>query len=310
MNLSNIVKLHKEILDSYIKDATKDPKKALSEAYQFVKQSASMYYIKGKINPNYNKLLHSLEYLELKCLGAKNMVEFSKTIDATKDSFVSNNLLDYLVWRTRKFLMGDLGKKEIQDLYDWNFQYKCVYASEYFQQLCQQVNAKCEVMTIYPGYDFDVHLDIGISKHCFNIIEYNGKRYLVDLTLAQFFNKNENNIERLGIPELIAPTVGCYLLMTDKGKEIAYKILTDGYIELNEEVLKTYMDAFTLSFRNGLFYEQKDSNFCVPYTVADYERFLASEDSQTNYKQFQYLGRQRKPLKDPGMDFKSIKHVT
>ena len=50
---------------------------------------------------------------------------------------------------------------------------------------------------------------------------------------------------------------------TKKGIEtmnfLEEKIVKDGFVELTEHNFKHYLDGFTLSFRNGLFYEQKKS---------------------------------------------------
>ena len=305
-DLSRLAKEHTLILGSYLKNAQSDPAKAMSMAYNFIKQVAKDYYHNEKMDPSFNTLINYLRHMEVECLGKKNIVKFSKMIDLSKNSFISVNILDYIVWRTRKYLMGNVGDNTVQDLYNWNFRFKCVLAADYFKQLCQNIDIKCDVLTIYPGYDPKVKLDVGIAKHCFNIVQYNGKKYLVDITLAQFFNKNENNIERLGIPKLMAPSVGCYMLLSEKGREIAYKILSDGYVELTEEVLKIYLDSFTLFFRNGLYYEQEDSSFNVQYDINDYMLFFAGEDSQTRHEKIQCLGRQKKPLNNSQIDFKNM----
>ena len=85
--------------------------------------------------------------------------------------------------------------------------------------------------------------------------------------------------------------------------------MTDGYIELEDEVFKTYLDAFTLSFRNGLYYEENKDNIILPYSMKDYTRFLSGKDSQARHEKVKCLGRQERPLEDPNIDFKSIKYM-
>ena len=61
------------------------------------------------------------------------------------------------------------------------------------------------------------------------------------------------------------------------------------------ENLKNYLDGFTLSFRNGLYYEgQENKDFTVSYSCDDYYDFLNGLDSQVNYEDLECLGEQRK----------------
>ena len=62
------------------------------------------------------------------------------------------------------------------------------------------------------------------------------------------------------------------------------------------------MWTFTVSFRNGLYYENtNDFSFTAPYSVEDYVKFLHGENSQLNIEGEENLGYQRRPLKDPMM---------
>ena len=94
--------------------------------------------------------------------------------------------------------------------------------------------------------------------------------------------------------------------MGDKNHEkMAVELLTNGYVELNEDIFKKYMDSFALSFRNGLYYENtKDFSFTVPYTVEDYIRFLNGEDNQIKHEGRENLGFQGRPLKNPRLVFR------
>lgn len=303
-DLSKIVLEHKAVLYSYMKTVKTTPNSTISEAYSFIKQIANIYYVNNKMSQYYNSLVSLILYLEAKCLGHKNMLEFSKKIDIS-NSPDKEDLLNYIIWSARKYIMGPYVDDE-EELYNWNFQYQCVDASNYIYHLCSENGIKCQVVTIYPGYDPSAKLDIDISKHCFNVVEYNSKYYLIDITYAQFFNKSNNHLDRLGVAGLEGPNVGCYILHTPKGENIAKKILTDGYIELDEDVFKNYMDAFTLSFRNGLFYEKENSSFCIPYSVDDYKKFLSGTDSQLKHEKLKCLGRQKRPLNNLNINFKKI----
>ena len=309
-DLSKFALEHKKVLDLYVKLAETKPDIAMSNAYHFIKQVCGIYYRNNSMDKNYSALISPLTYLEATCLGSKNMIKFSKKFCAFEHPTPSkNDMLNYLIWNGRKYIMGHgIDDDDIVDLYDWHFQYQCVKASDYIYELCNDHNIKCKKVIIYPGYDSSVWVDSHLSKHCFNIIEYNDKNYLVDITYAQFFKKCDNALDRLGVVGLEGPSVGCYMSLTEKGKNIAYKILNDGYIELDEDVFKTYMDAFTLSFRNGLFYEDGNNDFCVPYSVDDYKRFLCCND-RPSLEKVKCLGKQKRPLNNPNLNFSNMRFM-
>ena len=86
-------------------------------------------------------------------------------------------------------------------------------------------------------------------------------------------------------------------MMTEQGQNIAKNLLEKGYIKLNTELFKTYMDSFTVSFRNGLYYEQtNDYSFTTNYTIEDYANFLTKKDSQIKREGIEVLGYQKRPL--------------
>lgn len=308
-NLYYTAQEHKKILDSYLKSAKRKPDETINKAYDFVKRVANIYYKNSEMDPNYNFLISALHRLESKCLGRKNLLEFSKKMNTNDYPRKQDDFFNYLVWHVRRYLMGD-GAEDVEDLFNWKFQYRCTDAASLVNLICKYdfKNLKSERATIYIGYDRSKYIDFDIDLHCFNIVEYESKRYLVDITYAQFFDKSMNHIGRMGIPKLEGPSVGYYMLLTDRSRDIAYKILTDGYIELDDEILKIYLGAFTLSFRNGLFYEDGNNNFCVPYSIKDYKKFLKGTDSQVKHEKIKCLGRQQRPLNNPSMDFKNIKH--
>lgn len=94
------------------------------------------------------------------------------------------------------------------------------------------------------------------------------------------------------------------MLMQNNGVNISKSILQDGYIVLNEDVFKTYLDAFTISFRNGLYYEEtNDFSYTTKYTIDDYIIFLNGYDSQINHEIKDTLGYQKRPLKNYQLSF-------
>ena len=300
---------HKETFNSFIATAKISPEETISNAYHFIKEISGEYYDNKKMNKHYGDLLSLLSYLEARCLGRKNMIDFSKKFYCKETPYISNmeNIIDYIIWDGRRKLMG-LNAENEEDLFDWKFQYRCVDASHVIYNLCLENGIKCRIVTIFPGFDNRGLVDSHISKHCFNIIDFKNKYYLVDITFAQFFTKMDNHIERLGVVGLEGPSVGCYMSLTEKGRKTAYKILTDGYTELTEEIFKIYMDSFSLSFRNGLFYDENDK--CgISYTIDDYLGFLYSSDSQLKHEKIKCLGRQKNPLSNPTIDFKNLHYL-
>lgn len=180
----------------------------------------------------------------------------------------------------------------------------CLNTSKYIFEYCQKNNIRCRFIEIEPGYINHSRLYEGFGCHCFCIITVNNKKYIVDCTYSQFFHLGNNLIERMGIPKIPSPKVGAYMVMEEKRKKLAEKILRDGYIELNKENLKNYLDGFTLFFRNGLYYEETDDfSYTTVYTSEDYKNFLNGKDYQTAYEDASRLGYMPRALKKPQMDF-------
>ena len=184
---------------------------------------------------------------------------------------------------------------------------KCLDASNKVKELCNELNIECYTIPIYPGYQKEANLMNGCGFHFFNIIKLGNKYYLVDTTYSQFFLIKQNHLERIGIPNSAGCKLGTFMTLNNDRKEIATKILKDGYIELDEDIFKNYLDGFTLSFRNGLYYEQtQDFSFTTEYTKDDYIRFLDGDDNQINHEEKQLLGLQKKPLSKIHLPFDKL----
>jgi hypothetical protein len=208
--------------------------------------------------------------------------------------------IEFIINETRKYLL-ELNKiKTInyEKKYKQDFCNYCQIASETIKKICDALEIKCKIINIEPGYDKEARLYNNNGFHYFNIIELNEKGYIVDLTYKQFFKQGQNCLESIGLIEFPYPVAGCFILMTEEGKEIAKNLLEKGYTRLSNESFKTYLDAFTVSFRNGLYYEQtKDYSYKTNYTAADYINFLEGTDSQTKHEGKEVLGYQKRPLK-------------
>ena len=169
----------------------------------------------------------------------------------------------------------------------------CVVASFEIKKICDELGIACKVVTIYPGYEKDARL-FGLSGfHYFNIVTIKDKNYLVDISYKQFFKKNTNFLEEIGIPYLCAPLAGSFMLMNKEHQKFADELLKNGFIELKDDALKLYCDGFTMSYRNSLYYEYFGKDYYTNYTNENYIDFLFGDDSQLKHEPVECLG----PLK-------------
>ena len=157
---------------------------------------------------------------------------------------------------------------------------------------------------IHPAFYKERNLYEYGNGHYFTLVYIGKKLYIVDLTYSQFFKISNNNLNRIGIPFLGGSSVGSYMLLTEERKKFAERLLRDGYVEATDTNLKMYFDGFALSYRNGLYYEDKgEINYETIYTKDDYINFINGFDSQVNHENIEFLGRQQKILKNSNMNF-------
>ena len=273
----------KKVLYNYYKQMNnKNSDIIINKMYSFMKSISNSYYHKNKIDRTY-------EFLRKEFLIYEK--EYSNELLINPKIRYSNLNLDfiieYIIYRVRKFILQDyfLYDNNINDLLfqNINLTNRCRECSLFIKNICDENNIKSYIISIYPGYDKKSNLYDGNGYHFANIIKYSNKYYLIDITYSQFFYKFRNNLNRLGILNTGGCNPGVFMLMTDKGKNIANTLISNGYIELNEEIFKTYLDAFTISFRNGLYYENtKDFTYTTNYSVDDYIKFLSGKDNQIN----------------------------
>ena len=180
----------------------------------------------------------------------------------------------------------------------------CFEASNIVNKVSSKYSIKSQSLIISPGFKKNLNLPNDLRFHYFNIIVINGKKYIVDCSYRQFFLLANNCLDRLGIMHFTGISAGKAMLMDEKRKEVAMKILRDGYIEATEENIKAYLDGFAISFRNALFYEEtNDFSYTTPYTALDYIHFFEGSDSQLDHESQDTLGFQLKLLKKPNMSF-------
>lgn len=211
------------------------------------------------------------------------------------------DVLDYIVYYGRKKLVPN---QDIRKYDDYDVVNRCSSSSKNVDDIADVFELGHRIVRIDPGFSYEDLLLNGSGKHYFNIIEYKGKEFLVDVSYKQFFKKHACSLERLGVPLLFPPLAGIFMIQDDFRKQVAECLLKRGWIELTPETGKAYFDGFAISYRNGLYYEDKDIVFETDYTYANYKNFLKGIDNQVKHEGKNVLGYQLRPLKNPSMRFK------
>ena len=229
-----------------------------------------------------------------------NSTRFNKMNDEEK--------LDYIVWVARRetFIRLRNYVKSIKTFNRLDLTNECRNTSYLIDDICEQLGVDSKVIKIPAGFNDKINLYNGNGFHYFVIVNLNGNEYIVDCTYRQFFRGDTNNLDRLGVVGLGCCDPGAYMLMNDERKNVALAILKNGWIRCTDKSLKHYLDGFTLSFRNGLYYDWLGKvDYSVGYTVSDYLEFLNEDDFITNYEPIEGLGEQEEPLKNRNLSFRS-----
>ncbi len=213
-----------------------------------------------------------------------------------------NEILDEIVYWTRFMLTRENHK--VENLSNLHLINRCEEASRYIHQLAYFYQLKAQIVKIPAGFSQEELLyDEDTEFHYFVLIEIDNKTYILDCTYSQFFSWYRNEIERLGNYTYLGCFSGIYMLKDKEREKTARTILKRGWIELNDETIKHYLDGFALSYRNGLFYENIGvADYHTPYNTEDYHNFLFGDDSQIKREGKEFLGVQMKTLKN--RDFK------
>lgn len=258
------------------------------------------YYIKElniELNDLPNEYICDTKGIFRDLRGVNNNINYSKK----RTTYSVEDYLDYVVYYARKQLIGNLDLRKHFDQYD--AKNMCGDASDYVSEGAKLCDLKCHVVRIDPGFDEDSYLFDGYGFHYFNIIEHGNKYYLVDVSYKQFFAEDYDRFERMGVPLIFPPQPGIYMTMDSLRNQVATIINKYGWIELTDDVLKAYLDGFALSYRNALFYEDKELRYETNYTAKDYKNFLIHEDSQVLHEGTRVLGYQRELIKNPAKLF-------
>lgn len=204
------------------------------------------------------------------------------------------DLLNYIVYMVRR------------KIHDEDLTGCCYIKSHEVYNECRNMGIKCKIIKIDPGFSFEGDLYHGKGFHYFNIVEIDKQCYIMDLSYKQFFKQDSANLLfRLGVVHIAPCLPGVYMTANEDRLSVAQELLKTGWIKIEKNTLKNYLDGFALSYRNGLFYEKiGEVNYETPYTDEDYYNFLTGKDNQFNHEPKECLGYQRKPLKNPYMNFK------
>ena len=219
----------------------------------------------------------------------------------------ATSILDYIVNEARRQLKIEYGIENI-NLADIPTANQCYNSSLWVSSICANMSIKHRLYKINAGYSLNDDIYNGSGYHYVVFAKVNNKKYLIDTTYAQFFTAKWNTLDRLGLCNVQNCLPGRYMIMNKERLLVAKKILRDGWIELTSDTFKHYLDGFTLSYRNGLYYERNnDFSYETPYTAKDYLSFLEGKDNQVKREGRELLGFQYEPLHDPYLDFSKRK---
>ena len=304
MSIFETLKDHEMVIDFYESKINDDNyQDVLSDIYNYVKSVSDVYYMGCNMDKAYSYLMKDIIRVEEKLSDLK-LLDVPVYFNSSDNK---DNFMDFIVHSVRKHLIEKVCFKKdyCGDISDVNFTNYCYYAAGHIEKLCRENNEESYILPIYPGYEEKARLYNGSGYHFANVIKRNNKYYLVDATYSQFFYQMRNNLDRIGVVNLSGCSAGVFMLMSDEGKNIAKNLIQDGYIELNEEIFKTYLDSFSISFRNGLYYEKtNDFSYTSTYSVDDYIKFFHGRDNQINHEGQENLGYQKKPLKNSELKFR------
>lgn len=164
-------------------------------------------------------------------------------------------ILDTIVQNVRGHLYKKSRTKKSLPLNQVDLQNFCRYSKRIVSFLCMINRIPFKSYKIEPGFIKNSKLYYGGGWHWFNIATIGNRDYLIDCIYSQFFLETRCLHERLGILFHPSPDAGTF--MTFAREEVAKKILYRGWIELERDNLKHYLDGFACSIRNGLYYEKR-----------------------------------------------------
>lgn len=307
---------YEEYINSHIDDINLIQTK-MSELYQHMKNIAPFYADKERfVDDDYRYFIVLLDKIE-KMLPYHFILENRPNFDFTRnyDRITSDDIkdrsekeiLEYIVHRGRCFMAAYFCQNKDEasvDLGSLNLVDYCKISSENVKLVCDRLCLPSENVIINPAFYDTINVYEEGNNHWFTVVNIGEKEFIIDLTYSQFFLLRNNNFDRIGIPFLGGCGAGIYMSLTDDRREFAERLMRDGYVEATKENIKLYFDGFAMSYRNGLYYENINSLvYKTSYTALDYLNFIAGKDNQIRHENIEYLGRQKKTLKNPNMSF-------
>lgn len=285
----------------------------MNSLYREMKEMAPLFTKKGLIKDDFAVLVRTLRTVEDKLprhFILENEPEYDHDYNVDKNEILDHSeeeIINYIVHRVRSFLLAHYsvnGNLRNVKLCNIDLLGQCSNVSMNVKFVCEALKIPCKIITIVPAFysGFNVYGKGG--NHQFCLVTIGDKEYIADLTYSQFFTMRENNLNRIGIPFLGGCNVGVYMTFDEKSREFAESLMRDGWVEATDENKKLYFDAFAISYRNGLYYENKgEVSYTADYTAEDYMNFLKEEDSQVNHESLEELGCQKRLLKDKYLNF-------
>lgn len=308
------------VFRNYIKDHSDDLdiiRKKMNELYDYMKEFAPSYADKeGYINYDYRFFVVLLNRIENALplhfiLNNAPDFDFNRKYEHINNDSISafgeKEIMEYIVHRGRCFMAAyfstnhneekvDIGK---QDLLQF-----CNISAGNVKFIVGALRLESLNVTINPAFYSKVNLYEEGNNHAFTLVKIGSKQYIVDLTYSQFFQLRNNNYYRIGIPVLGGCGPGFYMTLTEERREFAEKLMKYGYVEATDANIKLYFDGFAMSYRNGLYYEDTEEIiYETSYTAQDYMNFIMGVDSQVKHEKIEYLGRQKKILRNPHKSF-------
>ena len=265
----------------------------LEELYRYVRSIQNNYFIDGYLSSEFNYISRYLRKAE-EDIPREFIMESTPISDING---IDDDKLNYIITTVRNKLLGNNINDPLTD--------KCSYSSNLISRYARDLGIDSRRVVIYPGFTKEHNLlHFGSGYHAFNIVNFNDKKYIIDLTYRQFFLKDKSSLERIGVCSLFNTTPGKFMTLNDSRMRTALELLKNGYIEMTDENVKNYFDGFALSYRNATYYDETlDFSFKTNYTPYDYMRFINVEDSQLNHEGIDRLGFQKKILRNPNIRF-------
>ncbi|MBQ6687141.1 MAG: hypothetical protein IJN03_01295 [Bacilli bacterium] len=273
----------------------------IENLYLFMKAITPDFFKGHQIQGGYNYLKSRLLDCELLLpneflIDVNPNYEYGMMSERIPTSECIEYKLNWIVYKTRKYLQtkNSLTDRKLVDFNKLTLDNECENASKKVAELSKMLGLECQIIKLYPGYSKNPELFEGNGFHFICIINYDNEKYIIDPTYRQYFTLLQNNLERLGIVDFSGCRPGIFMTTNYYRQKLAKTILKNGWFIVTDGNLKNYFDGFTISYRNGLYYQvTQDYSYTTSYSANDYINFLNGLDKQANYEDEELLGFQR-----------------